>query len=133
MDKPKILLVDDEPDARDVIGHYLSRHLECGIFKAQDGRQALELMERESFDVAILDVKMPGISGIDVLRKIKAVNPQAGVLVVTGWNSQQVAEMAIKEGAVDYIVKPSNVEVIFAKVRAILEGINKYFPKVEQK
>ena len=131
MDTPKILLVDDEPEARDTIERYLIRHLECSIYKADNGRHALELIGKENFDVAILDVKMPGISGIDVLRRLKAVNPQAGVLVVTGWNSQQVAEAAIKEGAVDYIIKPSNMEVIFPKVRALLEKINKYFPKVE--
>ncbi|HAH20191.1 MAG: hypothetical protein A2Y00_10375 [Omnitrophica WOR_2 bacterium GWF2_43_52] len=133
MDKPKILLVDDEPDARDIIERHLCRHIECSVYNAQDGRQALELIGKENFDVAILDVKMPGISGIDVLRKLKEVNPQVGVLVVSGWNSQQVAQAAINEGAVDYIIKPSNMEVIFSKVRALLEKINKYFPKAEQK
>lgn len=129
MDKPKILIVDDDLDVVESIGKYLERNLECSVYRAEDGRKAFEHIEKEVFDLAILDVKMPGISGIDVLKRLKAAHPAAEAMMISAWDSQQVAWEAIKCGAADYVIKPSRIEVIFPKVRAILEKIGKYFPK----
>lgn len=133
MDKPKILIVDDDSDVVETIGKYLERNLECSVYRAEDGRKAFEHIEKEVFDLAILDVKMPGISGIDVLKRLKAAHPKAHALMISAWDSQQVALTAIKEGATDYIVKPSGMEVIFPKVKAILEKLGKFFPKISAK
>lgn len=133
MEKPKILIVDDDADVVETIGKYLERNLECNVWRAEDGRKAFEHIEKEAFDLAILDVKMPGISGIDVLKKLKACHPNAQALMISAWDSQQVALTAIKEGAADYIIKPSGMEIIFPKVKAVLERLGKFLPKISSK
>jgi len=129
MDKPKILIVDDEIEVVDRIKNFLARNIECDIQKAYSGKQALNIINEEVFDLILLDIKMPGISGIDVLKKVKATNPETDVLMITAYDSQQVAREALKEGAVDYIIKPSTIDVIQSKVKHLLEGKNKYLPK----
>ena len=129
MDKPKIFIVDDEEDVRSKLKTYLSRHIACEIFEACDGREALETLKKESFDLILLDIKMPGISGLDVLKKAKEAYPDTDILVITAYDSPQVAGEVLKEGVVDYITKPSTREVIFAKICEVLKKRNKYLPK----
>lgn len=129
MDKPKILIVDDEVDAIDRIKKFLSRRIKCDIQEALDGRQALGLINKESFDLILLDIKMQGISGMDVLRKTRVTHPKTDIIMITAYDSQQIAREALKEGAADYIVKPSTLDVIHSKVQHILERQNKFLPK----
>jgi len=129
MEKPKIIIVDDEAEPRESIKKYLSRYIECDIKEASDGRQALEMIDEETFDIMLLDVKMPGISGIDVLKRTRVTSPQTDIIIITAYDSQQIAKEALSQGAVDYIVKPSTIEVIFDKVRRPLEKKNLYLPK----
>lgn len=129
MDKPKILIVDDEKEARETIRNFLSRHIECNLQEASSGRQALERINKEDFDLLLLDVKMPGISGIDVLKKSKLIHPNTDVLMITAYDSPQVAREVLKHGATDFIIKPSTIEVIFEKAVDILKKRNQYLPK----
>ncbi|MBM3244947.1 MAG: response regulator [Candidatus Omnitrophica bacterium] len=129
MDKAKILIVDDEQEARRSLSSYLSRHLECDTREASDGREALEALKNTSFDLILLDIKMPGISGIDVLKKAKAIYPDIDVLMISAWDAQSVAEEAIKTGALDYITKPSTIDVIYGQICDVLKKRNKFSPK----
>lgn len=129
MDKPKILIVDDEKDPRDVIKGYLLRHLECEVEVASNGKSALDLLSKQNFDLLLLDIKMQGISGMDVLRKAKALYPKTDIMMITAYDSHQVAKEALKEGALDCIIKPSSLEAIFGKVRHVLEKRKQYLPK----
>lgn len=129
MNKPNILIVDDEEDPRDRIKTYLSRRLHCEVKTAPDGKQALELINKEAFDLILLDVKMQGISGMDVLRKTKISSPKTDILMITAYDSHQVAKEALKEGALDCIIKPSSLEAIFGKICHVLEKRNQYLPK----
>ena len=129
MDKPKILIVDDEKDAREMIRNFLNRHIECSLQEASSGREALEFIGKDEFDLLLLDVKMPGISGVDVLKKSKHLHPDTDVLMITAYDSPQVAREVLKKGATDFIIKPSTIEVIFQKAVDILKKRNQYLPK----
>jgi DNA-binding NtrC family response regulator len=131
MQRPRILIVDDEKDAREIIRNFLNRHIECSLQEASSGRQALELIDKQDFDLLLLDVKMPGISGVDVLKKSKLLHPDTDVLMITAYDSPQVAREVLKEGATDFIIKPSTIEVIFEKAVDILKKRNQYLPKEE--
>lgn len=128
MDIPRILIVDDETDARESLKSFLSRRIQCEIAEAVDGRQALEVVRKGSFDLIILDIRMPGISGLEVLKRVKSEYPDTDVLMLTAYDSQQVAQEVLKAGAADYIIKPSTLDVVFAPVRDILTKRNMYLP-----
>lgn len=129
MEKPRILIVDDEDDARHCLVSYLNRNIEGEIIDAGDGRKALEIVKENSFDLVLLDIKMPGISGIDVLRKIKTDYPDTEVIMISAYDSQSVAQEAFGQGAVDYITKPSTIKVIYEKVCDSLKKRDKFLPK----
>lgn len=132
MDKPRILIVDDESEVRDSLRKFLARNIECDLQEASNGREALEVMQKEALDLILLDVKMPGISGIDVLKKAGKSQPGADILVITAYDSQQVAREALKHGAADVIIKPSTIKVIFEKISEILRKRKKYLPKKQK-
>ena len=121
MDTPRILIVEDEEGMRSRMGSFLSRKIECEIVEASDGRKALEMLEKEPFDLILLDIKMPGFSGLDILKKVKAAYPATEVIMVTAYDSEQVAREALEAGAADYIIKPSSLVVIQNQVVKILE------------
>jgi len=131
MEKPKILIVDDEQEARVSLNKFLTRNIECSIQEACDGRKALELLEKDSFDLMLLDIKMPGISGVDVLKKTRAAHPDTDILIISAWDSQPIASEVLEDGAIDYITKPSTINVIYSKACEILKKRNKYAPKAK--
>jgi two-component system KDP operon response regulator KdpE len=114
----RILVVDDEPQIRRVMRVTLSG---AGylVGDARSGEEALEKLHEERFDLVLLDVNLPGISGIETCRKIRA---QSDVLVtmLTVRNSNQDAVAALDAGADDYITKPFSIEVLLARIRATL-------------
>ena len=129
MDKPNVLIVDDEFEVRDIIKEYLEKIIECNIQESENGEDALNKIKMTNFDLIILDLKMPGISGIDIMRKVKNEGNLPDILVTTAWDSVQIANEVIEEGAIDYISKPVVLETIKLKVKNILERKEKYFEK----
>lgn len=129
MDKPRILIVEDDNETRDILKKILTVHIESIISEAGSGRQALEFLKKETFDLILLDIKMPGISGMDILEKTKEIYPKTDIIVISGWDSQSIASEVLRKGASDYIPKPSSVTVIHDKVCEILKKRNKYLPK----
>jgi DNA-binding NtrC family response regulator len=103
--KPNILIVDDE----EVVRRSFSRVLDGAHWRtasAAGGEQALRALARERFDVVLLDLRMPGADGIEVLKSIKARWPESEVVVVTGYPSVETAKEAVRLGACDYLAKP---------------------------
>ena len=129
MDKPRILIADDEAEIRSVLNKFLSGLIECDIAEAVDGRQALELLKKGPYDLVLMDIKMPGISGIDATKKIKEDYPGLEVLVISAWDSQSVASEALQAGASDYIPKPFQMKDIFNEISIILKKMGKFLPK----
>lgn len=112
----KILVVDDEKDIREGCVRVL-RRLECDVSMAANGHEALDLMSREFFPVVLLDLKMPGMDGMDVLREIQKQEKEILVIVITGFATVETAIEAMKQGAYDFIPKPFDP----AQLRIVVE------------
>ena len=109
MEEFKILVVDDEDDFRETIVKRLQKR-KMSARGAESGEKALELIEAQPFDVVVLDVKMPGLDGIDTLREIKKRKPLIEVILLTGHASMESGIEGMKLGAFDYVMKPANLE-----------------------
>ena len=101
----RILLVDDEEIVQETIGGYLA---DCGhrVEKAYDGTSALKAVESNDYDLALVDVRMPGIDGMSLLARMREHHPQVAVVVITGHGNVEMAEEAHRRGAADLLVKP---------------------------
>ena len=115
----KILVVDDEQNMRIALYEALSRN-GYDVSVAENGQMALDMVEKAPPDMLITDIKMPNIDGIELLRRIKAIRPSLPVVIVTGFATVDTAVEAMKQGAVDYIIKPFSVEVIEETVARVL-------------
>ena len=111
----KILIVDDEKDFVEMFSLRLTRQGEK-ISAAYSGQEALDLLEKTVIDVVILDIRMPGMDGIETLKKIKAGYPLVEVILLTGHGSTETAVEGMKEGAFDYLMKPADFEDISTKL-----------------
>ena len=100
-----ILIVDDERSVTDLLHEDLGEE-GYSCVTAGTGEDALKRLSEGNFDVVLLDLKLPGISGMDVLREAKSIHPEVAVIVVTAAGDAQTAVEAMKIGAVDYITKP---------------------------
>jgi CheY-like chemotaxis protein len=127
--KPKILVVDDEEEVRLHLGNLIARHFNCEVDRAANGQEALDKLRTNKFDVVVLDIKMPGLSGIDVIREAVKFTPETKFLAVSAYDSTDVANEALKAGAVDFVHKPQTIVGIERKVKDILKKIGKYAPK----
>jgi DNA-binding response OmpR family regulator len=120
MEKFKMLVVDDETDFLETIVKRLkARNIE--VTGAESGYQALDLMERQDFDVVILDVKMPGMDGIETLREMKKKKPRTEVIMLTGHASVESGIQGMQLGAFDYVMKPVALDELLEKVRQAYE------------
>jgi len=118
--KFSILVADDEPDVVEYLSRYLKRNLDCNIFEAKDGREALEVYKNNHLDLILLDLKMPGLNGIDVIREIRKTDHDTLILVITAWDAEKIAHQAIQEGATDLLSKPLSPKAIKLKIETIL-------------
>jgi DNA-binding NtrC family response regulator len=118
---PRILIVDDEERFRLTLGKRLAeRGLEVGA-TVGTGMAALEEIRENPYDVVVLDVKMPGLDGIQTLEEIKKINPHIEVLLLTGHASVDAAVDGMRLGAYDYLMKPCEIEVLIDKVNGACE------------
>src|SRR5215470_3485595 len=116
----RILIVDDEEVLRDVLEVVLRRE-GFDVVLAASGEEALNVLDSEEIDLVILDIMLPGISGIDTLRSIRVSNPGLPVIVITAFSSIDGAIEAMKHGAFHYIPKPFKNEEVVLTVNKALE------------
>lgn len=116
----KILLVDDDKSIRVTIGQALEAS-GFQVVAAVDGEHALAKFRADVFDLVLLDMKMPGVDGMEVLRRVKSDRPAQPVIMITGYGTVETAVEALKMGAVDYIQKPFSPEEIRSIVHRVLE------------
>ncbi len=114
-----LMIVDDEPIVRKSLSDWLKEE-GFDILTAEDGYKAIELIEKEKVHCVILDLKMPGIDGIQVLKEIKAKRPETKVIMITAYGTIQNAVEAMKIGATDYITKPFDPEDIVESIKRAL-------------
>ena len=118
--KPGVLIVDDERVVCDVLYDELIEHgYLCAT--ALNGNDALTKLAAQDFDVVLLDIKLPGISGMEVLRKIQSGHCSTVAIIITALNNVDTAVEAMKLGALDYIVKPFDLDRVETSIRTALD------------
>ncbi len=117
--RANVLIVDDELGPRESLGMILKPSF--NIFSSEDGKEALQIIKSTNIDVVTLDLKMPVMSGEEVLKLIKDYDPTIEVVIITGFGTLKSAVEAIKYNVFDYILKPFNVSDILATVKRCLE------------
>lgn len=118
---PRILVVDDEEGFRTL--------LKCGledegykVTEASNGEEAIILSREHTYDLALLDLRMPGINGIEVLKVIREVSPSTDCVMITGYQDVQLAVEAIKLGAKDFLPKPQNLDELINRIKNVLRA-----------
>jgi len=116
----KLLIIDDEANLRRTLTAVLQRR-GFTIYSAADGESGLYLFRHEKPDLVLTDLSMPGMSGLELLKRIKAERPAVPVLMMTAYGSIESAVEAMKAGAADYVTKPFAMEEIALKIDKALQ------------
>lgn len=111
-----VLLVEDEEDFREVLGTRLTKRgfSVQGVTTAEEG---LQLLAQREFDVVVLDVRLPRMTGVQALREIRARHPEIEVLILTGYADTETAIRVMDLGAFDYLMKPVDIEELVSRLR----------------
>jgi DNA-binding NtrC family response regulator len=122
MNESKLLIIDDEKDMLDGLKRILPYELEnAEVRVCSSPLQALELVERNFFDLILMDVRMPEMDGIELLEQVKKIDPGATVIMMTAYGSIEIAVQAIKIGAYDFIAKPFDIPHLVRHIKKGLE------------
>lgn len=116
-----ILVVDDERLVNTILTRYLSK-MGYSCVAAESGAEALEKLEQHPCALALCDVRMPGMDGIELLQRIKEYNDEIAVIMVSAVDNREIAVSAMKEGAYDYVTKPFHLEEMLISVQRALEN-----------
>jgi putative two-component system response regulator len=122
MSEPQVrcLVVDDEPQVRDVLARVLSGEgFACQ--QAGSGTEALALLQRQSFDLAVMDIQMPEMDGTRLLAEVRLRWPETGVVMVTGVSDVRIAVTCLSRGALDYVAKPFEIDEVRARIWQAIE------------
>lgn len=125
----RILVVDDYPPTRELIRDALTRSNYYEISEAENGREALDKYSQCSFDLVISDVMMPTMGGMELLKRLREINPDTPVIMITAQPAVELTVSAMKKGAIDFLKKPFNIDELLYKVqiylneKAILDGV----------
>jgi two-component system, OmpR family, response regulator len=128
----RVLIVDDELDFLETIVKRLNRR-KIDATGIDSGIKALELLEQEHFDVVILDVRMPGMDGIETLKEMKKKRPLMEVIMLTGHASVESGVEGMHCGAFDYVMKPANIDDLLEKIHEAYERKALHEKKLREK
>lgn len=127
----RIMVVDDHPIVRQGIRSLLSNYPEFEVVaEAEDGPTALERFKKEQPDVTLLDIRMPGQSGLEVLQQVQRRQPEAKVLMLTSFDDDEYVIQALQAGARGYILKSASDEMLVSTIRAVYRGDHVLSPQV---
>jgi len=114
-----ILVVDDLKGMRVTLGRILEDEGH-NVVLAENGYQAIEAAKQTSFDLIFMDIKMPGINGVQTFREVKKINPQAAVIMMTAYSVEDLVREALEEGAYAVVYKPFDIENIVSIIESAL-------------
>jgi len=114
-DPVRLLLADDEKDFVNILSKRIKRR-NIDVTRAFSGTEAIQALRGQAFDVAVLDLKMEDMDGIEVLKIMKIMDPQLAVIMLTGHGSAEAAEQGIRLGAFDYLTKPCELNELLEKI-----------------
>ena len=112
----RVLLIDDEKDFLEVMSERM-RNRDIDVTTATSAKEALGLVEKESYDAIILDLQMPEMDGLQALERLKAINPDLQVILLTGHATIEKGVQAMKLGATDVLEKPADIQTLTEKIR----------------
>ena len=112
----KVMLVDDEPDFMEPLTNRLVLR-KLNVCTATNGADALALLDKQAVDVVVLDVKMPGMSGLEVVRQLKKRHPLVEVIMLTGHANLEASIEGMEAGAFDYLLKPAQIDELVYKIQ----------------
>ncbi len=112
----RVLLVDDEEDFVDTLANRLQMR-DLTVDVAYDGKSAVEKVKQHAYDAMILDLVMPGIDGIETLKRVLAINPDLQVILLTGRATIATGVEAVKRGAADFLEKPTELDVLLERIQ----------------
>jgi two-component system NtrC family response regulator len=116
----RILVVDDEPVQRELVAGFLNKQ-GFDVIAADSAERALELFRQDAFDLILTDQKMANMSGLELLQAVHAINPETPVILITAFGTIEAAVAALKQGAIDYLTKPLNLEELLHRIRLVSE------------
>ena len=122
--KIKLLMVDDEKEFLETSARALGRR-DFDIHLAYDGTTALQMMQQDQYDIVVLDVKMPGLDGVEVFRRMQETWPSVPVILLTGHGSINQAFQTSKEGVADYLTKPCDIDELTSHIQDVLARVGK--------
>jgi DNA-binding response OmpR family regulator len=108
---PRVLIVDDEPHTLELLSEFLTAK-RYEVVTASDGEEALRKVKEERPHLILLDVHMPGMNGLEVLQRVRQIDGEVGVIMVTAANDEETGRKALQLGAFDYIVKPVDFQYL---------------------
>ncbi len=117
----RLLLVDDEVGYLEVLSKRLTRR-GFKVMTASSGAEAIRALRKSDFDVAVVDLKMEDMDGIEVLKVLKKMVPALHVIILTGHGSERAAREGIAQGAFDYLIKPIGLDPLIARIRAAMSS-----------
>jgi len=115
----RLLLVDDEVGYLEVLSKRLTRR-SFEVTTASSGAEAIRALRAQDFDVAVVDLKMEDMDGIEVLKVLKRMVPALHVIILTGHGSERAAREGIAQGAFDYLIKPIGLDPLIARIHAAM-------------
>jgi two-component system response regulator (stage 0 sporulation protein F) len=121
----KILIVDDDQAVRDFLKRFLKTKGYLDIQAVKTGEEALKIIEKENINLVLLDVRLPGMDGVEVLRKIKEINKDIGVIMITAFPDEEIGKEAMELGAADYILKPFDLAYLELSVLTKIIAMSK--------
>ncbi len=127
----RVLVVDDEDDFREIFIKRLKKR-ELNVTGAESGEKALQILDKQLFDVVILDVKMPGMDGVETLQEMKRMRPLMEVIMLTGHSTVESAIDGMKLGAFDYIMKPADLDELLEKMSQACEKKRAHEQKIQE-
>ncbi len=123
MEKPKILIAEDEKNQRDLLEGFLKKE-GFSVEAVSNGREALQKLEGNFHDIALIDYKMPEFDGLQTLREIRRLYPDLPVVMMTAYGTVETAVASMKEGALDYLTKPIDLDELMLILQKVLERSN---------
>ncbi len=116
MTNGRILIVDDEEDICNTLSDFLT---ECGyeVLQATSGEEAIRLVKAARPHLILLDIRMPEMDGLEILRRVRAVDQEVGVIMITAFTDLTIAQESLKSGASDFVTKPIDLDYLETSIR----------------
>ena len=111
-----MLIVDDDPDMAETLSDILN-DMGYDVAIAENGYRAIEMTRQNKYDVALMDIMMPGINGVETFKEVKQISPQTRVIMMTAYSVEDLLREALKEGACGIIYKPIDIDKLIASLQ----------------